>query len=188
MKKIIVVVIILVIVALTDFFLEYPDFGNKEIFFKKSFETRYTYASLDFHNSLADDELLEILDLILIKNDSYCLASYFENKAGRLLKSKHNYRIYFRNGLKNTITKQWEDANKENIFFQELSDITDKIFIIDKKFECAFTFSPIKKVDVKFYIGYDKWIAPMGSSGGVYQIRKIYGKWVLVKSISNWVS
>lgn len=188
MKKYYLAALIVIILVSIDFFLEYPKFGNQEIFFKKSFKTKYTYASLDFQNSLSNDEIIEIFNLILKErnSNSYCLASCFSNTAGGL--SSHFYQIPFNDDLKMKIKKNWEKLNQNNIFFTSLDDITDSFGIITKNYQAAFTFSPIKKVDNRICIGFTNYRAPLGSSGGVYEIKKANGKWVIVKPVYAWIS
>ncbi|MFZ1282046.1 MAG: hypothetical protein WAR59_14490 [Ignavibacteriaceae bacterium] len=187
MRKIFLIVLGIVLLATIDFVLEYPKLGNFEIFFHKSFQTKYAYASLDFHNSLNDNDLVEILNLVLNKEDEYFLSMYFDNKAGHISKSINDYRISFKDGLKNSLLESWGRLNQTNVFYDELSDITDSIGIVIN-YKPAFVFGPVKKVDDNIYIGYDKWTAPMGSGGGVLQLNKNNGKWFVVKTISSWVS
>lgn len=186
MKKYYLAALIIVLIISIDFFLEYPAFGNKEIFFKKSFTTKYSYASLDFQNNLSNDEIVEIFNLILQKRNSYCLASCFNNTAGGL--STHAYEIPFSNELKMQIKRNWERLNQHNIFFARLDDITDSFGIVNKKYENAIIFSPVKKVDNRILIGYTNYTAPMGSNGVVYEIKKVNGRWIIVKSVSAWIS
>lgn len=187
MRKIYIIISVVIFLVLTDFFLEYPEFGNKEILFEKSFNTKLTYASLDFHNSLSNADIIEIFSLVLDKYNSYYLAEYFDNKAGHLTKSENDYKVYFNDSLKSSLQKHWKKSNQANEFFNELSEVVDSSWIV-KNSKIVITFSPIKMVDDKIYLGYDKWTIPMGSNGGVIQIKKVNNSWRFIKNYSMWIS
>lgn len=187
MRKIYIIIGVVIFLALSDFFLEYPRFGNKEILFEKSFETKFAYASLDFHNSLSDDDIIQIFNIVLEKYNPCYLANHFDNKSGHLTISVNNYKIYFNDKLKTKLQNRWKELDQENEFFNELSEVTDSNWIVNN-YRNAITFSPIKKIEDKIYLGYDRWATPMGSSGAVIQMKKVNKKWILIKKFSLWVS
>ena len=175
------------LLGLLDFFLEYPTFGNLEILFPKSLETKLFYSNYLEADQLSIDDQLQIYNLILSDYKSYCLKDSLLNFAG-LINIENQYLIPIAESTKKKMKHKFGALNSKKMFFTSQAEIIDDTGNINTEYEAAITLSPIKKIDEVYYVGYNAWVTPLGSYGGVLEVSRKDGVWYEYKVVLHWLS
>jgi hypothetical protein len=186
-RKTVIIVVSILSILILDFFLEHPAYLGFDLFFPKTLSTKFVYTSNEFHYNLSPKDKFEIYTLLIKENTPYFIKDSLSNSAGN---KNHNndYKIALEQDVKNLFLSKWKETNSKSKLLKNISLGIGKHSVVIEGYSGIYTFSPIKKIGDKIYVGYDCFIAPLGSHGSFLEIEKVKNKWVINTTISTWVS
>jgi len=172
---------------MTDYFLESPDYFNKEIIFAKGFDTKYLHASLDYHQSLSSQDLRDIYMAVLGAKDSCYVRDKFRNYAGFSASRVKRAKLYSVNSyLITELSHYWQNNNLKTQFISEKDTVIQQGEVLNH-FHVIYL-SPVKLIDGKVYVGYNSYCGPLCGSGLIFEIQKSNSKWIANVFACPWIS
>ncbi len=188
-KHVTIIAICLMILVTTDYFLESPDFLNKEIFFKKDFRTKFLHASVDFHRSLPCQDLQDMYVAVLDTTESCYIIDKLYKTAGyhAPMDSSLDLFVPVDSCLRNILSRIQQTDNPRVRFISE----KDLHFAMNQKpvrLRRIVQLSPVKLIDGKLYVGCDSWSGGFDGAGLIFEIFKSNGKWTARIFTLGWIA
>ncbi len=167
--------------------IEHPQILNQEILYKKPFDIKFVYASLDYHHSLPDQTKYEIYKIVV----DMCTPCILVDS----LYSNHSV-CYYRaptirpmsDSLLSLFQNDWRANGIENEFYSNNTDVIDSHYMVIGNYRGILTFTPIKRVDNDIIFGYKLYSGPLAAFGGYYKCIKENNKWRLEPCGPMWIS
>jgi hypothetical protein len=178
----------LITLGIVDYFLESPDYFNKEIIFKKDFETKFLHASLDFHRSLSCQDLRDIYIAILGTRDSCYIIDKLYNTTGFYASYDSSSESFIVDScLMNAVSLVWQNNNLKTRFISEKDSVVEKSRTLNH-FKGVVSLSPVKLINDKAYVGYNWYCGPWCGCGFIFEIYKSNDKWIAKPFKHTWIA
>jgi len=186
--RIVIGILVALFVLCLDLLIEHPRALGHELFFGKSIESKIFYQNNEYHESLSPEEVAEIYQFVLNRSKPYnsLILGEIINLAGSHFYDRQKYAM--NPDVVMSLQKKWASTGQKHKVIPTKEEYLDEYLVVVGDYFDIITFSPIKQVDGRIFLGYESYSTPLGALGAVIEIRKIDGLWREVSSVVLWVS